>query len=60
MLIRTYQEMRNEIDMLIGNINRMCVTNRISEVFSQYEFAKKRLVDIFNYNILRFENKQND
>lgn len=61
MSIKSHQEMRNGIDMLQGNINRMCVADSTSEVFSQYEWARKRLEDIFNYNILRLErNKQND
>ena len=61
MLIKSHQEMQNEIDMLRGNINRMCVADSTSEVFAQYEWARKRLEDIFNYNISKLErNKQND
>ncbi len=61
MLIKSHQEMQNEIDMLRGNINRMCVADSIQEVFAQYEWARKRLEDIFNYNISRLErNKRND
>lgn len=61
MLIKSHQEMQNEIDMLRGNINRMCVADSVSEVFAQYEWARKRLEDIYNYNISRLErNKRND
>ncbi len=45
---------RNEEDMLKGNINRMCVTDSLKELFSMYDFALKRISKI--YNITSFFN----
>ena len=36
----------NEIDMLNGNINRMCVTNQLKELTEMYEWAERRLQKI--------------
>ena len=57
----TQQELNIEIDMLRGNINRMCVTDDLSEMISMYEFAQKRLEKIYKHNkdrLLGKENKQ--
>lgn len=45
-----YISIKNEYDMLKGNINRMFVSDDIDEVISMYEFAKKRLERIFSAN----------
>lgn len=52
-MIKDYQELRNEVDMLQGNINRMCVTDMIEELNSMCDFAMKRLDAIHNYNYER-------
>ena len=49
----TYQEMRNEKDMLEGNINRMFVTDDIEELFNMYVRAKERLDVLFKENCKR-------
>ena len=45
-MIKTRQELYNEIDMLNGNINRMCVC--------------KRLEEIYKYNINRLDDKERE
>ena len=57
----TQQAMNIEYDNLKGNINRMCVTNNLSEMLDMYEYAQKRLDKIYQYNkdrLLGKENKQ--
>lgn len=57
----TQQEMNIEYDSLIGNINRMCITDNLSEMLDMYEYAQKRLDKIYQYNkdrLLGKENKQ--
>lgn len=39
----------NEVDMLNGNINRMCITSDLKELEKMYKFAKKRIDSIFEY-----------
>ena len=46
----TKEECNNEIEMLKGNINRMCVTDNIKELESMFIFAGMRLVVIKDYN----------
>ena len=52
-----YQEMKNEKDMLNGNINRMFVTDSYAELCSMYEYAQKRLEALFNANYERIQEK---
>ena len=44
------QELEIEIDMLRGNINRMCVTDDDAELTSMQQWAKKRIERIYLYN----------
>lgn len=54
-----HQEMLNEVDYLKGNINRICVTHDMVECWNMYEYAKKRLERIHDYNVARiFELKE--
>lgn len=46
-------ELRNEIDMLKGNINRMMVSDDIEEISKMYYWANKRVFTIFIENIER-------
>lgn len=48
-MINFYDHYRNEMDMLQGNINRICVTSDISEIERMYEWAKIRLENIYMY-----------
>jgi len=51
---------RNEEDMLKGNINRMCVTDSLKELFSMYDFALKRISNIYNINLEKFISNSED
>lgn len=48
-MIKDYQDFRNEIDMLNGNIARICVTDNLSELDSMFSYAMKRLNSIVDY-----------
>jgi hypothetical protein len=48
-----YIKVRNESDMLKGNINRMCITDDIEEINRMYEVAKNRLRIIYQENVDR-------
>lgn len=37
------EEILNEVDMLKGNINRMCVTDDLGELLARYKYACDRL-----------------
>ena len=47
------QERDIEIDMLQGNINRMCVTDDLNELNEMYNFAHRRLFKIFYMNFMK-------
>lgn len=56
----TEQERRcveNEFDMLKGNINRMCVTDDIKELYKQSDFARHRILKIENLAKSRFSDQ---
>lgn len=55
----TQQEMNIEYDSLKGNINRMCVTDNLSEMIDMYEYAQERLDKIYQYNKNRLLDKEN-
>ncbi len=46
-------ELKSEIDMLQGNINRMMVSDDIEEISKMYYWANKRVSTIFMENIER-------
>ena len=46
-------DIANEKRMLEGNINRMCVTNKRSELVGMRNWAIKRINDIYEYNEAR-------
>ena len=54
----TNQELRNERDMLVGNINRIMITDDITELRSMYAFARDRLENIYNARMARFEEEE--
>jgi len=47
----TRKELNIEIDMLKGNINRMCVTKDKDELDSMLEYAQTRIFRIYEYNL---------
>ena len=47
----------NEYDMLMGEINRMFVTDDVEELKMMHEYAKKRIERIFDYHYSRLSNK---
>lgn len=54
------KRIHNEEDMLKGNINRMCVTDSLKELYSMYDFALKRISTIYNINLEKFFNNSED
>lgn len=49
-------EQDRQIDMLKGNVNRICVSRDKEELKHQYEVAKNRLDDLYFINLKRVEN----
>lgn len=47
-----------EADLLIGNVNRMCVTDDRAELDNMYEWANKRLAILFAHNSARLDAEQ--
>jgi hypothetical protein len=58
-MIENYKQLINEIEMLKGNINRMCITNDLEEIERMYYFAKYRIDEIYRYNFERI-NKEGE
>ena len=46
-----YDEYRNEIDMLQGNISRICITPDVDELKRMYAWAYLRLSNIYEYRL---------
>lgn len=60
MVIRNREEMLGEIDMLRGNINRICVSDDVEEISQMYHYALTRLEEIMKYNVRQVvERKKN-
>lgn len=60
MMIRNREEMLGEVDMLRGNINRICVSDDVEEISQMYHYALTRLEEIMKYNVRRVvERKKN-
>lgn len=60
MIIKNREEMLGEVDMLRGNINRICVSNDVEEISKMYHFALMRLEEIMKYSVRRVvERKKN-
>ena len=49
------EEIEIETDLLKGNMNRMCITHDRQELYTMYSFAKKRIDNLFNYNLKRID-----
>lgn len=45
-----HRETMNSVDMLIGSINRMCVTVDLNELRERYKSAMLSLTDLYNVN----------
>lgn len=56
-MLKNYDELHNETNMLTGNINHMCVTKDTGELDNQYSWALKRLERIHEYNLKRLSEK---
>lgn len=56
----TRQELYDEIGMLNGNVNRMCVTDIIDELNSMKEWAEKRIKKLFESNLSRINKNIGD
>ena len=52
------QKLEIEIDMLKGNINRMCVTDDDAELESMQQWAKKRIDRIYLHNHQRLRERE--
>ena len=60
MTIRNREEMLGEVDMLRGNINRICVSDNVEEISQTYHYALMRLEELMKYNVRRVvERKKN-
>lgn len=59
-MLKDYDDLSNEIRMLEGNINRMCVTKDNDELERMFKFAKSRLDDIYTYNKSRVEETETE
>jgi hypothetical protein len=47
----------DDMDMIKGNLNRMCVCDTIKELEEMYNFAAKRLFRIYRINLERLIDK---
>lgn len=45
-----HKETMNSVDMLVGSINRMCVTNDLNELRERYTSAMLSLTNLYNVN----------
>lgn len=52
------QKLEIEIDMLKGNINRMCVTDDDAELESMQQWAKRRIDQIYLHNHQRLRKQE--
>lgn len=48
----------NEYGMLKGNINRMCTSDTTNELNVMYDWAKKRLENLYLMNFYRLKDKK--
>ena len=49
--VEKMSEIGNEIDMLEGNINRMCLTDDKKELDKMFKFAIMRVAEIYIFNL---------
>ena len=55
MKIENYAQLRNEMDMVDGNMARMCITSSIEELEGMLSYALERINAIYNYNLKRLK-----
>jgi len=55
--IKNYNELQNELDMLKGNINRLCISDSVEELESHIKYAKLRLENIYAYRYNQMSEK---
>lgn len=58
-MINNKNELYNEIDMLEGNINRMCSDDNLEDISFMYFHAIRRINNIFEFNLNRIKEKEN-
>lgn len=46
-----HKETMNFVDMLVGSINRMCVTSDLNELRERYTSAMLSLTNLYNVNL---------
>ncbi|MCM1234553.1 MAG: hypothetical protein NC489_31005 [Ruminococcus flavefaciens] len=49
------KEIETEVGLLKRNINRMFITDDRSELYHEYSFAKKRIDNLYGYNLKRID-----
>jgi hypothetical protein len=57
-MVASKEFLKNEIDFLTGNINRMCVSDNAIEITEMCQWAYKRLEDIYQFNLERVNEKK--
>ena len=55
MKIENYAQLRNEMDMVDGNMARMCITSSTEELEGMLYYALERINAIYNYNLKRLK-----
>ena len=55
MKIENYAQLRNEIDMVDGNMARMCITSSTEELEGMFYYAQMRIEAIYYYNLERLK-----
>jgi len=59
-VIKDYEELKDHINMLNGNLNRICVTDSQNELEDMLEWVNLRINQIYNYNMLRIEGQASE
>ena len=59
-MIKDYEELKDHINMLNGNLNRICVTDSQNELEDMLEWVNLRINQIYNYNMLRIEGQASE
>lgn len=54
-MISDWNQLNNEIDMLKGNVNRICITSDLEEAEKMYFAVIHRMNEIYEYNVKRIK-----
>lgn len=55
-----YNEMHNLVEMLRGEINRMCITDEMKELDNLRLFADLNISKLFDMNVQRLEEEKHE